>query len=525
MSDQVKGVPPGLAKRVQVVDNIAYVAFGNQLQIVDIADSSNPVIKGTYLGAVTSVTVVGTFAYVCGDSSGLKILDISNPVQPIEKGSFLAGSVDSIVVSGNYAYLTDRINGLQIVDITDPAQPTLKGTYKTSAAISNVTVVGDYAYLVSAELGLTIVDIADPANPILKGTFDTPGVATNIIVVGNYAYVSDTTSLQVIDITNPISPTFVGSYQIASSQAMTVIGNIAYVTDDDGDDDDDDDDDVKVRVLDISNPNKLVFKGAYSLAKTTGGIAASGDQLYVFGVNNSSSQATYQLQVIDSRVGIPLLPVKFGKVEFKLRGTSKSEIVRGTLLTNDAVSGAAGDDKIYGGVGKAMAGDDQLTGDDGNDKIFAGVGKDMLDGGNGDDTLDGGNGKDMLIGGDGNDTLLGGNGEDILICGAGKNSLSGGRGRDMYVFQQVEGGENIVADFNVRQDVIDLREIFVLETFKVKGVSNFDRFEQFVAVEQRDANTQIKIDVDGKGAGTTFVSLVTLTGVQATNVSVSNFSL
>lgn len=526
MSDKVKGLPPGIAKRVQVIGNIAYVAIGDQLQIVDITDSSNPVIKGTYIGTVNYVTVVGTFAYVCGDASGLKILDISNPAQPVQTGSFITGAVESIVVVGNYAYIPDPINGLQIIDITNPAQPTLKGTYKPTEEISNLTVVGNYAYLANGESGLTILDITDPATPTLKGSFDTPGVATNVTVVGNYAYVSDTTSLQVIDITNPAAPTFTSSYQIASSQVIKVIGNIAYVTDDDGDDDDDDDDDgTKVRVLDISNPTKLIFKGTYSLVETTGSLTTAGDQLYVFNVSGSSSQATYNLQIIDSRIGIPLLPIKFGKIEFKLRGSGKSEIIRGTLLTNDAVSGDDGDDKIFGGVGKALAGDDQLSGDDGDDKIFAGVGKDMLDGGEGNDSLNGGNGKDMLIGGEGDDTLLGGKGEDILMCGVGKDSLKGGRGRDMFVFEQVESGENTVADFNVRQDVIDLREIFVLETFKIKGVGSFDRFEQFIKMEQMGANTQVKIDLDGKGSGTTFVSVVTLTGVQATNVSVSNFSL
>lgn len=530
MSDQVKGLPPGLAKQVQIVDKIAYVAIGDQLQIVDITDSSNPVIKGTYIGTVNYVTVVGSFAYVCGDASGLKVLDISNPAQPVEKGGFVTGAVESITVAGNYAYVPDPVNGLQIIDITNPAQPTLKGTYKPSGAISDLTVVGNYAYLVNAEMGLTILDITDPANPVVKGNFDTPGVATDVTVVGNYAYISDTTSLQVIDITNPASPTFTSSYQIAASQAITVIGNLAYVTDSDGDDDDDDDDNdsdggSNVKVLDISNPTKLIFKGVYGLTETSGSIATSGEQLYVFNVSGSSSQATYNLQVIDSRVAIPLLPVKFGKIEFKLRGTGESEIVRGTLLTNDAVSGDDGDDKIYGGVGKAMAGDDQLSGDDGDDEIFAGVGKDMLDGGKGNDSLDGSKGKDMLIGGEGDDTLLGGNGEDILICGMGKDSLKGGKGKDMYVFEQVESGESTVVDFNVRQDLIDLREIFVLETFKITGMSSFDRFKEFIKLEQKGANTEVKIDLDGKGAGTTFVSMVTLTSVQATSVTVSNFSL
>jgi hypothetical protein len=45
--------------------------------------------------------------------------------------------------------------------------------------------------------------------------------------------------------------------------------------------------------------------------------------------------------------------------------------------------------------------------------------------------------------------------------------------------------------------------------------SNFDRFQQFVKVEQMGAIAKVSIDADGVGAGTTFTTLAMLSGVTA----------
>ena len=77
------------------------------------------------------------------------------------------------------------------------------------------------------------------------------------------------------------------------------------------------------------------------------------------------------------------------------------------------ISGAGGDDTLYGdwGVSLASSGTYGLSqgGDysnDGNDALFGGVGNDVLVGNGGNDTLDGGPGSDTLTGGPGSDTFV-----------------------------------------------------------------------------------------------------------------------
>lgn len=53
-----------------------------------------------------------------------------------------------------------------------------------------VAVAGSYAYVVAAEgVGLQVIDISNPGNPQWIGGYETPGYARDLAVAGGYAYV------------------------------------------------------------------------------------------------------------------------------------------------------------------------------------------------------------------------------------------------------------------------------------------------------------------------------------------------
>jgi len=139
--------------------------------------------------------------------------------------------------------------------------------------------------------------------------------------------------------------------------------------------------------------------------------------------------------------------------------------LRGDLLSgddgNDVLIGDAGDDVLQGGrdgdVIAAGGGDDLILGDQyvtyatldwqlvrngsdfslvgatqgaytpnigGNDSIFAGAGSDVVFGDGGDDRIDAGSGNDSIYGGAGHDTLFGGAGDDVLRGDQGDAAFS-----------------------------------------------------------------------------------------------------
>jgi hypothetical protein len=195
------------------------------------------------------VEVVGNYAYVTDLDSGLQIIDISNPTNPILKGNYnTSGYAYGVQVVSNYAYVADDYKGLQIIDISNPTNPILKGNYDTPDYASGLQIVGNYAYVADGVSGLQIIDISNPTTPILKGNYDTSGAAWSVQVVDNYAYVADGVSgLQIIDISNRTTPTLKGNYDTSgSAQSVQVVGNYAYVADYAG----------GLKIIDVSEFNK-----------------------------------------------------------------------------------------------------------------------------------------------------------------------------------------------------------------------------------------------------------------------------
>ena len=65
---------------------------------------------------------------------------------------------------GGLAYVADGSSGLQIVNCTDPTNPILWGSYATPNA-NAVTVAGDYAYVADGDLGLMVFDVFTDPTP------------------------------------------------------------------------------------------------------------------------------------------------------------------------------------------------------------------------------------------------------------------------------------------------------------------------------------------------------------------------
>ncbi|BCK28196.1 Poly(beta-D-mannuronate) C5 epimerase 5 [Vibrio cholerae] len=109
---------------------------------------------------------------------------------------------------------------------------------------------------------------------------------------------------------------------------------------------------------------------------------------------------------------------------------------------------------------------DQSGSNDKGDTLIGGAGNDILFGQGGNDTLNGGTGNDTLYGGKGNDTLIGGEGNDILIGGLGNDILTGGSGDDLFkwVDGDLDGSTDLITDFTIHQDKIDLSDLFPDET-------------------------------------------------------------
>jgi hypothetical protein len=223
------------------------------------------------------VVVSGDYAYVSGDTDGLRIINIANPAFPVQVGRYLGGlSGGSVAVAGSYVY--EAYSGLRVINVTNPFSPTLAGQYNIASGQSrSVAISGTYAYLAN-DNGLYIINIANPAAPTQTGFYSTPTVF-EVAVVGNYAYIAvggpfdSFVGLRIINISNPSSPSQTGFLSLGGTfcEGVAVVGSFAYVTTWDG----------GLHVINVSNPASPVQVGNINPTGTERGVAISGHYAYV----------------------------------------------------------------------------------------------------------------------------------------------------------------------------------------------------------------------------------------------------
>ena len=263
----------GQAHIVTVVGNYAYLADGTSgLQIIDVTNPINPRRAGGF-GTIEAwgVAVSGNYAYVADIVSGFHVIDVSNPAKCVRVGGYVtSGSAIGISVVGNYAYVADWGAGLKVIDVSNPAQPVLLGG-NNSIYARGVSVVGNYAYVAGYDSGFHVIDVSNPTNCVLVGTFHMS--AYGVSVVGNYAYVAgNDAGLKVIDVSNPAQPVLVGTYDTkGGARGVAVVRNRAYVADYD----------AGLEVFDVSYPDRPVLVGAYDTSGSALGITVAGNYAYV----------------------------------------------------------------------------------------------------------------------------------------------------------------------------------------------------------------------------------------------------
>ena len=160
--------------------------------ILHIASSSPTLASSTDLtgGSALGVVIQGRFAYIAGFNTGhgLKIVDINDPYSPVLLKIYTtAGSTWGVSTAGRYAYLAEDTSGLEIVDVSNPNAPVrVSLTGLPSGAALGVAVAGKYAYVAGGSGGLHVFDVSNPQAPALIGTRSFTN-AKYVTVSGGYA--------------------------------------------------------------------------------------------------------------------------------------------------------------------------------------------------------------------------------------------------------------------------------------------------------------------------------------------------
>ena len=228
---------------------------GGTIEIYSITNLQAPqrIAQVTVDGYPTNLIVDGAYAYVGlayqGGTSGVRLIDVSNPAEPQKRGFFPTGDAAGVnpgypyalAVRGQTLYVIEGFSKFHIVDVTDPDVPTAVPHTLTIPQPARMVLHGALAYIATGYwgtgCGLTILDISDPAQPTHVGSFTGGGWyhSTSVAVGEHYAYIaSEAMGVQIIDVSNPAEPAPVTSPHAArdtNTRSVAAQGHQLYVAD------------------------------------------------------------------------------------------------------------------------------------------------------------------------------------------------------------------------------------------------------------------------------------------------------
>lgn len=237
---------------------------GSIIEIVDISDPSNPSYMGhmdfalDIRGIFVEESLIYAFQYSGLDFAWTMIINAEDPENPyLEYGGSIIfeewGHLLNMHAVGNIVYHTVNY-WMTILDVSTPSSPTTIGSYKSTYALHKIEVSGDYAYGLHSDR-VFVFDVSDRTNPELVSTYSLGAYeyARDIAVAGDYAYIAEI-GVEIIDVSIPESPSFVGHYISEHKYCVAAQGDYIYVG--------------GMDIIDVSNPADPTRVGHYGVGRS-----------------------------------------------------------------------------------------------------------------------------------------------------------------------------------------------------------------------------------------------------------------
>lgn len=255
------------------VDLYSAVANGNTLYISD--DSYDSTSDSLHRDDPEDYTTLFTF-------------DISDPDNPqlITRYDHPQPSrYRHLTLGDDYLYVNDYNYGMRVFDVSTATNPTLAGGIITAAEghYAWVNKGGTYAFFSQTFGGaIHVVDLQNPGAPQGNGLYwdgdwnekQLPAGA------GDYLYVPTTYQISILDISDPASPTLIGTFPYAPRHpALSVWGGLAYVLSEPGSGTNPYR--SQLNIYDLANPATPTLRGVYNLGDTYEKVFARGDHAYL----------------------------------------------------------------------------------------------------------------------------------------------------------------------------------------------------------------------------------------------------
>jgi len=276
-----------------------------------------------FAGNVGACTITVTNSGFTATSSGTV-----TGFSPTALGSLaIPGFANGVAVNGNYVYVAAGSAGLEVVNVTNRGTPAIAATLALAGNANSVRVIGNLAFVAAGTAGLDIIDITNPLAPALRATLSTSGTALDVNVQGNLAYIANSTSLFLVNISNPLFPTELSSLPLTGLIRGVGVDPqreiVVVAADTSG-----------VYVVDVSNSSAPAVLGQLS---TIDAHQVAINNNYAFTADYDPLPAPYQNSVASIDISNPAAPTLVSAITNKTFGGVQNDLT----LSGDLALGAS----------------------------------------------------------------------------------------------------------------------------------------------------------------------------------------
>ena len=111
------------------------------------------------------IQLSGNLALVSDYHGGLSVFDVSNASEPMLIDNLPLSLAHYFHVVEEFAYVACWNFGLKIVNITDPANLTEVGSYNDGVEVGGTFVSNDVAIVTKTDGGVLLLNVSDPTSP------------------------------------------------------------------------------------------------------------------------------------------------------------------------------------------------------------------------------------------------------------------------------------------------------------------------------------------------------------------------
>ncbi len=300
--------------------NLLFGALGG-MEIYDISGQL-PVQEG-YVDGINAQELVGTQLLALTEQQGCQIVDVSNPQQPkvisILFDGVIAGGCDSGAFVGNYVYASEGDGGIVVYDATKTGGPIpqaiLYGGPHLSSASYDLLLESNTLYAATSTYdgpALEVYDVSStPANRLGEYILGDPAQGGfSVQGTSHYVYFGMSKSIGVMDVTQPSSPTLVGTVATPAIGSLARANNTLYAGASNN----------SLIVLDITNPAQPAIVKTITLTDLPIKVRVLGNLLLV--ADNAAGLLIYDITAPQSPVLLSTVKSFTLAVDVAVQGTT-----------------------------------------------------------------------------------------------------------------------------------------------------------------------------------------------------------